>query len=418
MINRTIAPETKTVHHIDFQSPEIHTLNNKVNIYSMRKTDDETVRVDFVFDAGSLKTSKIIAQLTGELLLSGTGEKSSDEIEEAIDRLGGFTGIEVSTEKATISAIGLREHIISITKTVVDAIINVNFNPKEINQLLQSKKKKMAISLEKVSTQARRAFLSDLFKNSPYGDLTQLEDYDKIEQNDLIEFHQEKYLSGLQYIKVVGAISEEDLKELQTLGERFSKEEFTTIDYDYGYTPNKIHIEKEQAVQTAIRVGRILFNKTHTDFIKFSVVNTILGGYFGSRLMTSIREDKGYTYGIGSGVAQLKETGYFFISTEVGKEFKDLTLEAIAAEITLLQTEEVSEKELSLVKNYIIGQILEQSDGAQAMMDRFISVESYGLDFSYYDEFIKQVNAITPAEVKELANLYLNWEDFTIVSAG
>ncbi len=418
MMNRTIAPETKTVKHIDFQSPEIDTLSNKVDVYSMRKTDDETVRVDFVFDAGSLKTSKIIAQLTGELLFSGSADKTSDEIEEKIDGLGAFTGVEVSTEKSTISAIGLREHIVAITQTVVDAIINVNFNPKEINQLLQSKKKQMAISLEKVSTQARRAFLSDLFKNSPYGDLTQLEDYDQIEQSHLIEFHKDKYLSGLQYIAVVGALNDEDLNKIKELGNQFSKEEVTTIDYDYSYTPNNIHVEKEQALQTAIRVGRVLFNKQHEDFIKFSVVNTILGGYFGSRLMTSIREDKGYTYGIGSGVAQLLETGYFFISTEVGKEFKDLTLEAIQEEINLLQTEEVSETELTLVKNYIIGQILEQSDGAQAMMDRFIAVETYGMDFSYYDDFIKQVNEITPKEVKELANLYLNWEDFIVVSAG
>src|SRR5690554_608804 len=188
MINRTIAPKTSTVTHIDFLSPEIDTLENKVQVYSMRKTDDETVRIDFVFDAGSLKTSKIVAQLTGELLFSGTENKSSEEIDEEIDRLGGFTGVEVSTEKSTISLIGLREHVVAIAEIVVDAMINVNFNPKEIKQLLQSKKKKMAISLEKVSTQARRSFLSDLFKNSPYGDLTQLEDYNHIEQTDLMNF--------------------------------------------------------------------------------------------------------------------------------------------------------------------------------------------------------------------------------------
>ncbi|HZH87457.1 MAG TPA: pitrilysin family protein [Brumimicrobium sp.] len=418
MMNRTIAPKTSTVTHIDFQSPEIDTLSNEVNIYSMRETDDQTVHVDFVFDAGSLKTSKIIAQLTGDLLFSGSADKTSEQIDEAIDRLGGFTGVEISTEKATISVIGLKEYIVAITKIVVDAMINVNFKPKEIKQLLQSKKKNMAIQLEKVSTQARRAFLSDLFKNSPYGDLTHLEDYDHIEQSDLIEFHKQKYLSGLQYISIVGSINDTDLNAIKELGNQFSKDNVTSIEYDYSYVPNTIHVEKEQALQTAIRIGRVLFNKQHTDFIKFSVVNTIFGGYFGSRLMTSIREDKGYTYGIGSGVAQLLETGYFFISTEVGKEFKDLTVEAIQTEIKLLQTEDVSEKELALVKNYIIGQILEQSDGAQAMMDRFISVETYGMDFSYYDDFIKQVNEITPAEVKELANRYLNWEDFTVVSAG
>src|SRR5690554_7798718 len=131
MINRTIAPETATVSHIDFQEPEIDTLANKVKVYSMRKTTDETVRVDFVFDAGSLRTSKIIAQLTGELLFSGTTKKTSEEIDEEIDRLKGFTSVEISTEKSTISLIGLREHVVAIAEIVVDAMINVNFNRSE-----------------------------------------------------------------------------------------------------------------------------------------------------------------------------------------------------------------------------------------------------------------------------------------------
>ncbi len=418
MIDRTVAPKTHAITHIPFQKPEIKTLGNNVDLYSLRQTNDETARIDFVFDAGSLKTSKIIAQLTGDLLLSGTNHKSSDEIEEAIDRLGGYIGTKVSTERAKVSIFGLREHIVPIAKIVVDAIRNVNFNPKEINQLLQSRKKKMAIELEKVAVQARRSFLSDLFQNSPYGDLTNLEDFDAINPKDLMAFHQEKYCSGLQYIAVVGELNDAEMMAVANLGTQFSKKEVTPIEYDYTSTPNTIHIEKAKAVQSAIRIGRILFNKKHPDYKKFTVVNTILGGYFGSRLMTSIREDKGYTYGIGSGVAQLKETGYFFISTEVAKEFKALTIQAIQEEILKLQNEPVGEEELTLVKNYIVGQILNQSDGAHKMMNRFISVHYFGLDFSYYDDLIQQVNQITPEEIIQLAQQYLKWEDFTVVSAG
>lgn len=418
MIDRTIAPKIHTITHIPFQMPEIKSLENKVNIYSIRKTNDETAHIDLVFDAGSLKTSKIIAQLTGDLLFSGTKEKSSDDIEEAIDRLGGYIDTIVSMEKARISIFGLREYIVPITQIVAEAIKNVNFNPKEIKQELQSRKKKMAIQLEKVSVQARRSFMSDLFQNSPYGDLTNLEDFDHINPQDLIDFHHEKYLSGLKYISVVGELDDTQLNSIMDLGNQFSKEEVTPIDYNYSYTPNTIHVEKEKAVQSAIRVGRILFNKRHPDYKKFLVLDTLLGGYFGSRLMTSIREDKGYTYGIGSGITQLKETGYFYISTEVAKEFKTLTIEAIQEEIIKLQTEEVGREELILVKNYMIGQILDQSDGAQKMMYRFFSVYQYGLDFSYYDELIRQVNEITPKEIKELAQKYLQWKDFTVVSVG
>lgn len=418
MIDRTIAPKTHAITQVPLQQPEIYKLENDIELYSIRKTNDQTAHIDLIFDAGSLKTSKIIAQLTGDLLLSGTDKKSSDDIEEAIDRWGGYVGTRVSTEKAKVSIFGLREHIVPIAKIVVDAILNVNFNPKEINQLLQARKKKMSIQLQKVSVQARRSFLSDLFQNSPYGDLANLEDFDTINPKELIDFHREKYSSGLQYITVVGELNDKQLEAIKNLGSQFNNNAVQPIDYNYNYRPNTIHIEKEKAVQSAIRIGRILFNKKHPDYQKFLVMNTILGGYFGSRLMTSIREEKGYTYGIGSGVTQLKESGFFHISTEVAKEYKSPTIRAIQEEIVKLQSEEVGVEELKLVKNYLVGQILEQSDGAHKMMNRFIAVQQFGLNFSYYDDLIQQVHDITPKEIMEIAKKYLKWEDLTVVSVG
>ena len=418
MINRTTAPTIQTIDHIDLQEPAIQELKNGAPVYHIGEVDDETVRLDFVFNSGSLSNSRVISKVASSLLLSGTENKTSSEIEEAVDQLGGFTIIDDSLEKNCVTIIGLREHIIAIAEIVIDAIKNVNFDEREINQFLQSHKKKMAISLEKGTTQARRAFLSNLFEDNPYGELTELKDYDRVEQKELIEFHNTNYLSGLHYISIVGNLSEDEINTVGRLGEQFKVNNHLPEELTYKNAPKRIHIEKEKAVQTAIRVGRLMFNKTHKDFIDFSILNTVLGGFFGSRLMTSIREDKGYTYGIGSGVAQLNETGYFFISTEVGKEFKDLTLEAIQVEIKKLQDEEIDEEELSLVKNYMIGSILESSDGPQAMMDRFLSVQKFGMEISYYDTILERINGITANEIKQLANRYLNWEDFLVVTAG
>jgi predicted Zn-dependent peptidase len=178
------------------------------------------------------------------------------------------------------------------------------------------------------------------------------------------------------------------------------------------------YLEKEGALQTAIRLGRILFNKTHEDYLDFLVLNTILGDYFGSRLMSNIREDKGYTYGIGSMVAELHETGYFLIATEVGKDVKDAALEEIKKELELLQLELVAEDELVLVKNYMLGQLLKSADGPYSMTDLFLSVEPHGLDQNFYNKAIDALHQITPERIRELAKRYLNWEDLTIVAAG
>ena len=178
------------------------------------------------------------------------------------------------------------------------------------------------------------------------------------------------------------------------------------------------HIEKGDAMQSAVRVGRILFNKKHADYHDFMILNTILGDYFGSRLMTNIREDKGYTYGIGSMVAEYNNFGYFMIGTEVGKEVKDNTLVEIKMEFEILQKELVPEEELGLVQNYLLGQLLKSADGAYSMMDLYLSAQVHDKDLNFYNEEIKHIQEISPKRIQELAQKYLNWEDMTIVSAG
>ena len=177
-------------------------------------------------------------------------------------------------------------------------------------------------------------------------------------------------------------------------------------------------MSKDRAIQTAVRIGRILFNKKHKDYLDFLVLNTILGDYFGSRLMSNIREEKGYTYGIGSMVNEFQNTGYFMIGTEVKKEVSADTIKEIKYELNRLQKELVSDEELNLVKNYLLGQLLKSADGPYAMIDLYLSAEMQEKDLEHYNDAIKAVREITPKRIQELAQLYLNWEDLTIVTAG
>ena len=178
------------------------------------------------------------------------------------------------------------------------------------------------------------------------------------------------------------------------------------------------HIEQDGALQSALRIGRPLFNKTHPDFCAFSVLNTILGDYFGSRLMSNIREDKGYTYGIGSHIVENNNFGYFVIGTEVGVQTRTATFIEIQKEFERLQTEPVPDEELELVKSYLMGQLLKSADGPYAMLDLFANVETMGLDLSFYDRYIAEIKAVDAQKLQELAQRYLNWDEMLIISAG
>ena len=217
---------------------------------------------------------------------------------------------------------------------------------------------------------------------------------------------------------MVGNFSQDYVDEIIDLFGSWAKEAKCEYASDFKNRSGLHAVIKKDAMQSAIRVGKILFNKNHPDYNDFQIINTLLGDYFGSRLMMNIREDKGYTYGIGSMVAEFNNFGYFMIATEVGAEFKDATIKEIQKEIVRIQTELVSKQELELIKNYMLGQLLKSADGSYSMMDLYLSAEIHGLDLDFYNESIKSIREITPKRIQELALKYLNWEDMTIVTAG
>jgi predicted Zn-dependent peptidase len=180
----------------------------------------------------------------------------------------------------------------------------------------------------------------------------------------------------------------------------------------------KFLIEKQDALQSAIRIGKMLFNKSHSDYIGMLVLNTVFGGYFGSRLMSNIREDKGYTYGIGSAVVSFLHAGYFTISSEVGTEVTQSAIKEIYYELERIQSELISNSELTRVRNYMLGAFLRSIDGPFALADRFKAIYFYGLDYEYYDRYIETIKTITPAELRNLANKYLRKDEMIELVVG
>jgi predicted Zn-dependent peptidase len=419
MPNRNEQPELVAIEAIDFVAPKKYDLSSTVPLYHMKEVQNETSRFDLYFDAGNCRGEKGIPGFTNGLLLSGTPTKTSVQIQEEINSLGGFLESGVAVENAVVSMYCLRENLKDILNTILDAIKNVDFKEDEIKELCADRKQKWRINQEKVATKAQQEFRSKLFaSNDRYAITLEEKDFENIAQSDLKEFHEKYYLQGLTKVVIVGNFEEETILEMAELFKPFLASEVGDFDSNVLHEPGIQKIEKEGALQTAIRAGRMLFNKDHEDYLDFLFVNTILGDYFGSRLMANIREDKGYTYGIGSMMAELDGTGYFLMATEVGKEVRDETLKEIQFELTRLQTELVPEDEMQLVRNYMLGQLLKSADGAYAMTDLFLSAELHGKSLDFYNDVISAIHAITPERVQELTKKYLNWEDMAVVAVG
>ena len=417
-LNRSQAPSVSLSNDINYIEPERHLTPAGVPVYLMRNETSEAVKLELIFDAGSMYDEKPVAGLTTGMLLAGTANKTMAEINDMIDDHGGYFNASVSADYAYLNIFGLNESMDQLVPIIEEALYHANFPETELIQLKAERKQHLMVSLEKVSTLAQRGLQEHLFKGTPYGRINQPDDFDGVTRTDIQEFFETYFKKGLRKINWVGNPSAAQLDRILQCFARWSKEAKSLPSINY--TPNieRIEVKKTDAVQTGIRMGKILFDRSHPDYHKMTVVNTILGEYFGSRLMSNIREDKGYTYGIGSYLGENQSNGYFVIATEVGNEFLADTLVQINAEIERMRTELVPQDELSLVKNYLSGQFLRSADGPFAMMDLFTMVEIRGLDYSFYQNALGTIEEITSEEIMETASNHLNSEEMLIVTAG
>ena len=419
MINRTLAPYTSQVTQIEIANPVVLKTKSGIPFYFIEEIPEDVAKITLNFAAGKMHQTQILeASFTTDLLLSGTASKSQQEIQEAIDFYGGYVQCELGMENSTVTIYGLNKNISAIYEIIFDAMSNPIYPEKEFEQHRTIERQKYLVSMEKNASRARKHFINSLLGGTPFDSSATIEDFDKVTQEQCVTFHQKHFLNGLIDVNVVGNLPVELKSKMLTDFENWKNVHDTSLACELNPKTDLFEEKKAEALQTAIRIGKILFTPQHDEYIEFDVVNTILGGYFGSRLMSNIREDKGYTYGIGSGVVSMKSLGYFYISTEVGVDVKENTLKEVQFEIEKLQNELVDESELDLVRNYMIGQLLKSTDGPFAMMNQFLFLNNYDLPNDYFDRYIQSIQAITPERIRELAKKHLNWNTFSIITVG
>lgn len=425
MLNRTIAPSFKTIDKIDVIKTQHQKLNNGIDVYSLSAGSQEIVKIELTFRAGMYhQPATLIASTTNVMLESGTKSFTADQLSDGIDFFGSFLELQVEQDFATITLFSLNKYLDESLKFIEELIKYPVFPEHDFKVHIFNKKQKHSINSQKVSVLARRRFSELLFgPEHPYGRDVQEADFDRISIAEIKEFFNSHYNSFNCSIFAAGNLPS---NILETLNKYFGQDKWGGVQetpssglISLDTTKTQKHfIQRDDAIQSAIRIGRILFNKTHPDYFKFQVLNTILGGYFGSRLMANIREDKGYTYGIGSGLNNLVHNGYFFISTEVGADVTKPTLDEIYKEIKILREKPVNSTELETVRNYILGNFLRSVDGPFALADKFKSIWEFGLDYSFFDNYFHAVKTVTPKELQDLANKYLREEDLIELVAG
>lgn len=422
MLNRNVAPDFKQVDQINFIVPEARELKNGIKLFTLDAGQQELSRIEFIVENVNWDQNKPLqAVAVNNQINSGTKQFSAKEIAEKVDYYGAFLQTDYSADYITLTLYSLNKHLETVFPIVWSVLNESIFPKKELEIFSQNQQQKLKVNLQKNDFLARKTFANTIFGDTPYGADISFSDYDRLTQDDLLSYYQSAFKPKNCTIIAAGKIGEKEVDLIdQYFGADWENNGISSLnDFNYNeISGSEIYQEKPDAVQSALRLGNLSINRKHVDFPALQITNCVLGGYFGSRLMANIREDKGYTYGIGSGVAALKDAGYFFIATEVGVDVCSDALAEIKKEIDLLRTDLVSDDELQLVRSYMLGSLLGSLENAFSHADKFKNIYFAGLGYDYYSTYIDKVKTITPQEIKETAGKYLNWEKMTKVIVG
>ncbi|WP_421918389.1 M16 family metallopeptidase [Marinifilum sp.] len=421
---RNTAPKFKTVDDIKILGDSRYRLSNNIPVHVINGGSQEVLKIEFIFDAGIwFQESPLVASMANSMLNEGTNKYSAAEIAEHFDFYGAYIGFSAAKHDASVCLYTLSKYLSETLEITENLIKDSTFPKKEFDTVLLNKKQRFQIEHQKTNVLAKDKFSSLIYgKHHPYSNIIDESEFDRLDLNTVKEFYKTHYTANNCKIIVAGKVDQLVIDELEKM---FGKEawspktEIIKANHEIVLSKeNKTFVCKEDAIQACIRIGRPIFNKTHKDYTALHIFNLILGGYFGSRLMQNIREDKGYTYGINSIIISHLKGGHFVIVTEVGTDVCKDTIAEIYKEIKRLREVLISEEELDLVKNYILGEMLRNLDSPFALSESLKGNLPFGLDNSYYQKFIKELKNVDADKIKHIANIYFQEDDLKLVVCG
>ena len=423
MINRKLAPDFKAIDNINLIKPEHKVLANGCNVFCFNSGDQELVRIEWIFNNLRFDPKKpLLNMAVNTMLTEGTSQLSAAEIADKVDFYGAFLQVDYSFDHSQVTLYSLNKHLKDTLPVIKDILTDSIFPEKELETFIRNQQQKLQVGLKKNDVVARRTFNKALYGDTIYGLNTELDTYKTLSREDMLPFFKQMYQPSNCTIVIAGKVGQQTLDLLTDTfdkGWANANEPADNSQPDLQPSNDKFYfIEKPEALQSAIRMGMPLINRTHPDFPALQVLNTVLGGYFGSRLMNNIREDKGYTYGIGSGMSSFKQSGALFIATEVGADVCKAAVIEIEKEVNLLKTDLIPDEELMLVRNYMLGSLLGSLENVFSHADKFKNLYFSGLDYDYYERYIQTVKTITAPELQVLANKYLKFDEFYKVIVG
>jgi predicted Zn-dependent peptidase len=410
MLNRQVAPKSFMLKDLSLTRPEVKELSNELSVHIIQDDTNPVLKIDVLFPAGKVNDEKPGQSLIcAKLMVEGTKSYPESELQELLDHYGAHLDVSVDYDYTTVTLLCLKEHIHPLLPVLKSAITEPLFDPEDFEKIKLQQLQKIRVNNQKNALIATKNLRKKLLNGTPYSKILEEEYLNDISRED-IENYFNQYFTLKPEIVAAGDFDDDIFNFFE---EHFGMLEFSSMDSDYESKLSPIIeddlIKREGSVQASIRMGAISIPRTHPDYYDLSITNEIFGGYFGSRLMKNIREDKGYTYGIYSVLINYKHLDYHIIGADVKIDHVEDTVAEVYREMENLKNSPVPEEEIETIKNYMLGNIASSLDTVFHQSENYKAKLAEGADYlDYFEAYVNSIRNITADRIMEISKKYLS----------
>ena len=421
-LNRSIPPSVHNIKAVHFPKVDRYRLDNGIEVIAVNQGTQDIVRIEIIYDASrTVEDKPLVSRFAAALQKEGTVSYDAESLAEKTDYYGATLSSGSNLDYTYFTLFSLAKYFVDVIPLLAEVIEQPTFSQSELEKFKITQLESLKSNLAKSDLTSYRKITELMFgANHPYGYNSTKEYISSITRDDLVQHYTDYHTADRCHIIISGKLSGQIRDMLNThLGQKRteSKSKIYT-DTIVPITRSRHTIHSEQDQQTAIKIGRRMFSRKHTDFSGAFVLNTVLGGYFGSRLMVRIREELGYTYNIYSSLDPLVYDGYMMISTEVSNALVDNTISEIYHQMEMLKQERIPNQELVMIRNYVMGNFLNMIDGPFRIANVMKTLCVTGFDIEYQEKIIDQIYSCTTEQIMDLAQIYLRKEDMIEVLVG
>jgi zinc protease len=360
-----------------------------------------------------------VANLVAQLMTQGTKTRTAPQISEAIEFIGGSLSVDAGQELTSISLSVLSKDLDVGLDLMADVLLNPVFNPEDVQRKIQEVVAGIKRDQEDPGTVSWQAFLKLVYGNSPFGRPVEGTEASvpTITRDDLVRFHEAYFRPNKTILAVVGDVGTADLK--QRLNARLGAWQsggpvVTAPPLPAPLSKTVVRTIQREITQANINLGHQGIKRDNPDYYAVQLMNYLLGGGFSSYLISTIRDEKGWAYDVGSSFSPSKYAGEFDVSMQTKNEVADQAIEAALAQIRRIREQPVAEQDLKDAKAYLTGSFPLRLDTSRKVVSMLSSIEYYGLGLDYVDRYPALIDAVTVADIQRVAQKYLDPENYAL----